>query len=213
MAYDFYVMQGKKLIDYKPRKEHYERAFLKYAEKIINGELTEDEEDKILFLYIKILGRMDSMRGKRPEKVYEAFCTIEFINDIMSRKTPRKIMQMFPITKEYDGEKSGWKDYFYVMRYIESIGIDNAIGENVLDFIMEYMNIDIQLFAVMVMGTTAAMSIIENGTDPLMEFLEENGAHPKTFYQDGNEMVDSETGERFKIVKPKNPLRKLFSIV
>lgn len=43
--------------------------------------------------------------------------------------------------------------------------------------------------------------------------MEKIGIHPRTMYQDGAYMVDSETGERFEIMKPKNPLRKLFSVV
>lgn len=45
------------------------------------------------------------------------------------------------------------------------------------------------------------------------EFAEDNGIQLQTFYQDGDEMVDSETGERFKTSKPKNPMRKLFTVV
>lgn len=34
MSYDFYVLEGKKLIDYKPKREHYERAFIRFCKKI-----------------------------------------------------------------------------------------------------------------------------------------------------------------------------------
>lgn len=36
--HDFYVMDGKKLIDFKPRHVNYERAFLRKYDEIINSQ-------------------------------------------------------------------------------------------------------------------------------------------------------------------------------
>ena len=78
---------------------------------------------------------------------------------------------------------------------------------------MEYYNWDIIKFEVVKMCNISEIRRSRGQLGIMEQFAEDNGFHLQTFYQDGNEMVDSETGERFEIVKPQNPLRKLFSVV
>ncbi len=41
---------------------------------------------------------------------------------MVERMTPLELMRMFPITKRFDGYKSGGKDYFDVVRMITDYG-------------------------------------------------------------------------------------------
>lgn len=215
MAYDFYVIDGKKLIDYKPTKEHYGRAFVRFGKKLSeNGRYFEDNKDKILYILIKMIGKeTGNMKSQDSDFVYSMFNLLSIVKGIVGEYTPREFMRLFPIQKDYDGEKYQVKDYFYCMEYINCIGMDEKIGEKATEFLMEYWNRDINFYMVTWMGVVSAMDIIQTGRDSMMDFFEENGLHFKTFHQEGDEMVDSETGERFKISKPKNPMRKLFTVV
>lgn len=47
--YNFYVMDGKKLIDYKPNKKHYASAIIRFSEKM--GCLNEMSNEKFLSAY------------------------------------------------------------------------------------------------------------------------------------------------------------------
>ena len=215
MAYDFYVIEGKKLIDYKPTEEHYKRAFIRYCERLVkNPEIFTETKDKALFLMIKMIGKESrNIEQQDEEFVYDMFEILQLVNALVGKHTPREFMRLFPIEKEYDGDKYGVKDYFYSMDYAKKIGIDKPIGGKASKFLMEYCNRDIDFYMVTWMEIVSAMDVIQTGRDSMMDFFEENGLHFKTFHKEGNEMVDSETGERFEIVKPRNPMRKLFSIV
>lgn len=219
MSYNFYVLEGKKLINYKPTEKHYQRALVKFGETFAeNPEYLEKNKDKMLFLLIKIMGKEKRDIKKRYKKqendfVYGMFAILQVVENLVSEYTPREFMRLFPIQKDYDGEKYGVKDYFYCMDYINRIGIDKPIGEKASEFLMEYWNWDINHYMVTWMSVVSAMDIIQTGRDSMMDFFEENGLHFRTMHQEGVYMVDDETGERFEIKKPKSHMRKLFTVV
>lgn len=65
----------------------------------------------------------------------------------IKQRTPRQMMELFPIKKEYDGERFGWKDFFYTMKTIEKYGLDRKI-EDAVDFLWDYQNDDLARFMV-----------------------------------------------------------------
>lgn len=58
---------------------------------------------------------------------------------IMMGLTPEQIYQVFPIKKEYYGEKYGIKDYYDCMEEVNKLGLNTPLEtkEQVIDFIME----------------------------------------------------------------------------
>lgn len=59
----------------------------------------------------------------------------------MMNMTYRDFITTFPITKTYDGEKWGCKDYFYTMKHLEGYNLDERIGaENLKEMLWEYQN-------------------------------------------------------------------------
>lgn len=215
MSYNFYVLEGKKLINYKPTAEHYQRALVKFGETFAeNPEYLEKNKDKMLFLLIKIMGKEKrDIRKQENDFVYGMFAILQVVENLVSEYTPREFMRLFPIQKDYDGEKYDVKDYFSCMEYIRKIGIDTPIGENASEFLMEYWNRDIDLYIYKWIDIVSAMDILQTGRDHMLDFFEENGLHFRTMHQEGVYMVDDETGERFEIKKPKSPMRKLFTVV
>ena len=224
MSYDFYVVEGKKLVDYKPRREHYERAYLRNLEKLGSQfgdmkfadikKIQPSAIDKTLYLLIKMSEKIKENFDKTNKEIVNLlFARISFISSLVGLYTPREFMRLFPIQKDYDGEKSGIKDYFYCMNYINEIGLDNPIGDKASEFLMEYWNRDINFYIITWMDVVSAMDIIQTGRDSMLDFFEEQGLHFHTMHQEGNYMVDDETGERHKICKSKHPIRKLFSVV
>lgn len=76
------------------------------------------------------------------------------INTILSQYatlTPREFMTLFSPMKTYDGAKYGIKDYFSTMKAVNKIGLDNPIGEDVLEFLWAYHSdpvIDFAMFLI-----------------------------------------------------------------
>lgn len=214
MAFDFYIIEGKKLIDYKPTAEHYERAIIRMFEKDIYSLLEKDNLIKYIFLNVrKFVKERHENKGKTYEQLENRLKFMFALTDLIGRLTPVEIMQMFPIPKEYDGEKCGVKDYFSTIEEVSKYPKDKPIGDKITEFLMEYYNWDIMEFEVLKLCTISDMRKMEGQMGVMEEFFELNGIHTQTFYQDGDYMVDTETGEQFKIKKPKNRMRKLFTVV
>lgn len=214
MAYNFYVLEGKKLINYKPKSEHYERAIIRMIQEDLHCLEDRDKMKKYIFLNVK---KFVTERNDKKKYTYEQLNNrLQFmfnLTDLMGRLTPVEFVQMFPIPKQYDGEKYSVKDYFSTIEEVSKYPQDRPIGDKITEFLMEYYNWGIMRFEVVKISTISDIRRMEGQKGVFEEFAEQNGLRLQTFYQDGNEMVDSETGERFEIAKPKNPLRKLFSVV
>ena len=221
--YNFYVMDGKKLIDYKPNKKHYASAIIRFSEKI--GCLNEMSNEKFLsaypdqfkqylYLLIKFISNaFDSGESYTKEEIKEWFYLISGVNDMVECLTPNEFMQMFPIAKDYDGEKYEVKDYFYCIEYISQMDINKPIGqENGPEFLMEYWNWDINMYMCTWMGIVNRMHQAHGGRDITEEFFESQGVHFNTYYEEDGYMVDNVTGERHKVLKSQNRLKKLFSV-
>lgn len=65
----------------------------------------------------------------------------------IKQRTPRQMMDLFPVKKEYNGERFGWKDYFYTIRTMEAYGLDRKI-KNAIDFLWDFQNDDLARFMV-----------------------------------------------------------------
>ncbi|ADZ82601.1 hypothetical protein [Cellulosilyticum lentocellum] len=68
------------------------------------------------------------------------------VQELLKQATPRQIMQLFPIHKEYDGEKWSQKDYFSTMKYLKGLELDKSIGDNLEEFLWHYYHWDIMQF-------------------------------------------------------------------
>lgn len=219
--FDFYVINGKKLIDYKPKRENYTRAYIRLVDSMqyISDSLTmlemkeshTDDFKRTLFLMIKLYGKEDlKILDVEPELVAKQFSILSSIDSMVGLLTPREFMELFPIEKDFDGAKYECKDYFYTMNYVKEFGVDTVIGDKASEFLMEYCNWDINEYMCYWMGVVNRMHMLQGGKDILLEFMEEQGVTPRTFHSNGEYMVDDETGEKFKIKKPQSKLKKTF---
>lgn len=137
--------------------EALERFMEKYGGEIVPGKLHGDELKKYIFLGVKYIGRSRNSRNKNADQEYKR---IESIMAAIELMTPRELTQMFPIIKEYDGDKYETKDYFYTMEAIGNIGMDSTLGsrENVINLLWDYRNHDISMFMVRWMGAVDNMA-------------------------------------------------------
>lgn len=95
------------------------------------------------------------------EALVGTFRTISSINSIMGTLTPRELLTVFPIAKDYDGEKYGFKDYFYTKKFIEEFGMDKVIGEEMKRFHWDYHNWELIKFASQAMFIMSAIERAE----------------------------------------------------
>lgn len=60
--------------------------------------------------------------------------------------TPRDFMNIFPISKEYDGERYGTKDYFYTKEALKAFPMNEKIGDRIILFFEKYYGDHVFLF-------------------------------------------------------------------
>ncbi len=223
--YNFYVIEGRKLINYKASYEQYTRAFTRVEEELEQKaegmsleqlkRLSPELFVRSLYLFIKYVSVAYEKAKKsnlEEETIQYFWVFIESVSDRIGCLTPQEFVQLFPITKEYDGEKYGVKDYFYTIEKINAMP-DEPIGqENVSEFLFNYCNRDIDRYMIAWMGIVNRMHMLNGGRDIALEFFEDMGMTVHTYHEEAGYMVNDETGEQFKIKKSTRRARKLFSV-
>lgn len=122
---------------------------------------------------------------------------MQLITSAMASITPKEFMQLFPITKDFDGHKYQFKDYFYTRDYVNKLPQDKPIGENIHHFLWEYMNHDITEFLVKLMETVSNLRKLEGLPSLAEQWAADNGIKTYTIYTDhkGNQFLfDNEAG-------------------
>lgn len=102
---------------------------------------------------------------------------VSMLDETLKQLTPLQFAQVFPITKEYKGHTWGNKDYYTVTDWIgENVGWNNKIP-NGIEFLLEYLNINVQLTAVRIMNILGKFHQRQTGSDLLIDFLKSQGTH------------------------------------
>lgn len=179
-----------------------ELAIQKYA---TIKEYDKDTLKKLIWSGTKMIITSES-RSHYKEDLLEELAMITSIDLMMSLLTPKEFETIFPIDKEYNGEKWGAKDYFYTRKYIEEFGKNKVIGSNIEEFLWEYLNHTIRSYVVKKMMILSSIRRIETGKGIMEEFLEEQGVPTYTMYEDddGKKFLENrQTGEVFEVKKPR----------
>lgn len=145
--------------------------------------------------YIKIAKDMDGVADAR---VWFEYLNVIF--ETMGYMTIKNFVTTFPITKDYDGEKYGCKDYFFTVDMLKQYDPEERIGqERVKDFLFDYQNMDIHRTVIMQMCYTSKLYQQETGRNMAEEFLNDILSGPED--EENGFKIDSETGEISKVPK------------
>lgn len=133
----------------------------------------------------------------------------EAILFLIGTLTPREFVEIFPIEKNYDGDRTGTKDYFYTIKSIESHGWDKLITENedgAFGFLWDYTNWDISHFAVEYMSCMSDMRRIQGKPGIMEQWADDNNIPTYTMHTsaDGKQYISDKDG-RTKPVKKHRP--------
>ena len=216
----FNLIKGKPKVDYKPTPEHYARAIKVFARKHnlkSNDDFYQAFADHVLlkqYLHLLIKYMVSNERGYSDSKyINDRFYLMECILQLTGYLTPREFITMFPITKDYDGDRYECKDYYYTMNSISEFGLDRAIGDDALGFLFDYWNREINELMVHFMGIIGRMNILNGGEDIALKLMEDAGVQPLRLYEYNGEMINSDTGDRYKIVKSRDSERKHLNVI
>lgn len=120
---------------------------------------------------------------------------------------PKDFISIFPIKKDYNGEKLQSKDYFYVNQLLTERNIYFPIKmtwENGFSFLWDYNNDDILIFLLKVIKSISNLRVINGEKDLMVEFCEKNNitTYRKFVNPKGKEyLVNQQTGKHIRIKK------------
>lgn len=219
MNNNFTVINGDKIKaeDKQARLEQlYMKAFGRKVVAIYDGSDLKHYRDNLkraVFYAVKYYGleRIDRRHSSEPrtlEQVNADFNFLESVKMLMGQLTPRELMSMFPIEKEYDGEKFGCKDYYFTIEKLKDFDLDAPLGAEALEELLwDYQNNDLFAFS------SAAFSIISNmykaqtGKGIMEQWCEDQGIGTYTVNQEKGIIQDNQTGEIHKLSKKSSHLK------
>lgn len=163
--------------------------------------------ERAIFYGVRYLGQVE--KSTSPEEMERRFRVSEAIMVLIAMVTPRRFVEIFPINKEYDGERRGFKDYFYTVNMIAERGWDEPIGETsdeVFDFLWDYQNWDINLFLVNHMSLVSEMARSQGQPGLMEQRAAENGIETYTLHTtpEGKQYLRDSKG-RSTPIKKKRP--------
>ncbi|WP_286909662.1 hypothetical protein [Clostridium sp. UBA1652] len=129
------------------------------------------------------------------------FIMADGITQLMGSLTPGEFISLYPIKKEYDGDKSGFKDYYYTKAYMDTLNADEPIGQEIINLLWEYHNIEIKLFNVKLLGYMSDVRVLNGGRSLEQEFAGDMGLKTIRMYKgnNGKQFMINENGKSVKI--------------
>ncbi len=144
--------------------------------------------------------RLDNTYQTLFEVKQNAFNLIDALFGLIGRIKLKNLIKIFPIDKDYDGDKWGCKDYFFTMDVLREKGLDNAVGrDGVFDLMWDYENRDLREFTVFYMSCMSAMYKQQTGVGIAEKFCEDNGIGTYTMDRENGLVIDNQTGEIAKV--------------
>lgn len=158
-----------------------------------------DNLKRAVFYAVKYYGleRIDRRHSSEPrtlEQVNADFNFLECVKMLMGQLTPREMMSMFPIEKEYDGEEFGCKDYFFTVEKLKDFDLDKPLGEEGLeDFLWCYWNDDLFAFDAVAFSIISNKYKAQTGRGIMEKWCEDQGIGTYTMNQELGIIKDNQT--------------------
>lgn len=142
------------------------------------------------------------------DELMEEFDFVNLMYEIMGHLTLNQIKGIFPLDKEYDGEKYCCKDYFYATEHLKDVDPDDLLCHqfsDMNDFTWIYWNREIfELDAVMI-DIASDIRRFEGKKGIVAEWMEKEGIESYTISTDGT--MTNSNGEKIAKIKPSSKFK------
>lgn len=128
------------------------------------------------------------------------FNLIDAIFTVMGYIKLKNLVITFPISKDFDGEKWGCKDYFYTMDVLSDMDWDKAIGrDNVSELLWDYENDDLRHAYMEFHCAMSAIYRSQTGKGIMKQWCEEMDIPTYSLNKETGVMRNNQTGEIMKV--------------
>lgn len=148
---------GQLSVPKKSRSEVFGNAYMRFIDEHKEyanlQKISQEDLKKFVFLGVNYFGkRPDHTYRIRPteEDLEAKYLQINHVMQAVGMLTPTTLLQIFPVIKDYDGEKYGCKDYFYTMKAVGRLNPDEPIGsaQEAAQLLWDYENDSLRFFAI-----------------------------------------------------------------
>ena len=209
----FAVIKGKKDITKKKwelYKDAYDNLMIKCSVHKENNNIA-DTLAKMFFYgtrYITLKYQANKKSIFEPrvlvrDELMQDFAFVELMLQILGHLTLKQVMGIFPIDKDYDGDKYCCKDYFYAIEHLQGVNPDDLIYHRfpeINDFTWVYWNRDIFELDAVLVEIASDIRRLDGKKGIVEEWMEKQGVESYTISTDGT--MRNSQGE--KICKIKN---------
>jgi hypothetical protein len=116
------------------------------------------------------------------EMAYKAFFSMQrIVKEFLSALTPRELLQTFPVTKTYEGERWECADYFSTMEKFKNLDMDKPFHcqiEDMTDWLWGYQNKWLMLYLTNLFSVVSKLRQFDGGDNLLTGFFKEQGKKP-----------------------------------
>ncbi|MDU5081990.1 hypothetical protein [uncultured Tissierella sp.] len=160
---------------------------------------------KLVFYGVKYVVTNSVREDTTREQAELDFQLISIIKSLVGLLEPSEFVEMFPITKDYDGDKYQTKDYFYTRDYINTLDPNVPIGEkeDPLMFLWEYTNKDIENFNIKSMLALSKLRQFDGYPSIGQEFADIMGIKTQELHtgSNGQEFFINDKGKTVRMTK------------
>lgn len=136
------------------------------------------------------------------EESQATFNLIDAIFTIMGYIKLKNLVITFPVTKDFDGDKWGCKDYFFTMDVLSNMDWDKPIErDKMTDLLWDYQNNDLREAYVEYMCVTSALYRAQTGKGIAEQWVEDMGLPTYEVEDDSGFIRDNQTGKVSKMEK------------
>lgn len=168
-----------------------------YKENYFKASISMNKE-KIVYFGIKFINCIDFSINIQKKDINVILTDCCIIDSFVKELTFLDVLNIFPITKDYNGYKYSARDYWSTKEYLKTVDLNEKIGDNIDDFYLEYYNKDIVSFLIRRM--LLAQKINPEGQFQLMDnFLNMNNIETYKLDKDKNILIGRTTGKVYKI--------------
>ena len=136
-------------------------------------------DDLVKYIYLEVKAyrkekwkEINRIKNKSCLEIENRYKEIKMVLDAIGRLTPQKLLQLYPVTKEYDGERWECKDYFYTMDKLKQWPPDKPIGtaQEVACLLWNYENKDLEIMLLQWLNVIDDLKIYCNEDGPSDRF-------------------------------------------
>lgn len=136
-----------------------------------------DDLAKYIYLEVKAYGKekwkeINHIKNKSCLEIESRYKEIKMVLDAIGRLTPQKLLQLYPVTKEYNRKRWDCKDYFYTMDKLKQWPPDKPIGtaQEVACLLWDYENEDLEIMLLQWLNVIDDLKIYCNEDGPSDRF-------------------------------------------